>query len=104
MTTRDAQTATLIEILTGPLVHSAYYAIYARRIDGEFRAESSACIGNCSLSNGGVYGDFVLFATNATTVDFFDICLGLRVYDGGMSEKMIRAAMSLIDLKNKLER
>lgn len=46
--------ATLIEILTGGLEYNSTWAIYAERIDSEFKPESFARFGQTQFENGGV--------------------------------------------------
>jgi hypothetical protein len=93
-------TATLIEILTGPLAYTEYFAVYARRINGEFKQESPARIGqhNSSQEDG-----FERFAANATIFDFYH-SLGLRSFNRMNTRKLIRAAKALIDLKNEFDK
>jgi hypothetical protein len=93
---------TLLEVLTGPLAYTEYFAIYARRIDGEFKPESQARIGQHNSSQEEADG-FERFAANATIFDFY-YSLGLRAFRHMNTRKLIRAAKALIDLKNEFEK
>jgi hypothetical protein len=95
--------ATLLEVLTGPLAYSEYFAVFARRINGEFRPESPARIERRNFSQEAGADGFEQFSSNATIFDFYH-SLGLRAFHRMNTRKLIRAAKALIDLKNEFEK
>lgn len=61
--------ATLREILSGSLSYDSSCAVYAEKIDGEFKPESSARFGQTVFENGGMLDDCELFGVNEHIVD-----------------------------------
>jgi hypothetical protein len=61
---------TLIEVLSGDLAYDSAWAIYAECIDGEFRPESLARIGQRQFDNGGVLDECQYFASNESAANF----------------------------------
>lgn len=55
---------TLIDLLTGGMEYSGTWAIYAERIDGEFKPESPARFGQRQFENGGLLDGCEFFTTN----------------------------------------
>lgn len=70
---------TLIEILTGFISYDSSWAIYAQKIDGEFREESPARFGQRQFDNGGLLDDCEFFSANDIAVDAIEQwCDGTR--------------------------
>ena len=63
------RTMTLIEILTGSVSYDSSWAVYAEKIDGEFRGDSPARFGQQIFENGGLMDDCEFFASNESIVD-----------------------------------
>jgi hypothetical protein len=93
---------TLIEILSGGLAYDDSWAVYAERIDGEFRPESRARIGQRRFENGGVEDDLVFFTNNKHAMVFID--LSLEELDSEEIDETDRreAALELIEHMNDL--
>jgi hypothetical protein len=96
---------TLVDILTGGLVYDNSWDIYAERIDGEFRPESPARIGQRRFKNGGVKkGNFKFFTNSKRAIELIDFFLeGLDPDEIGEIE-LKEAALDLIDHINALVR
>lgn len=60
---------TLQSILSGNLDYSSSWGIYAEKIEGEFRPESPARLGQRIFENGGVLDECEFFATNEAVID-----------------------------------
>lgn len=60
---------TLIDCLTGGLSYDRSWAVYAEKINGEWKAESPARFGQKIFENGGLLDDCELFGDNETLVD-----------------------------------
>jgi hypothetical protein len=88
---------TLLNILTGGLAYDNSLAVYAERIDGEFKPESPARIGQRRFKNGGLLDGCGFFAANKRIVDFFEDCFEGRdpetITDGDRRD----VALELID-------
>lgn len=55
---------TLILLLSGSITYDSNWAIYAQRINGEFKPESPARFGQRSFENGGILDGCELFVSN----------------------------------------
>ena len=64
-----ANKSTLIEYLTDSLSYDNSWAIYAEKIDGEWKPESPARFGQRVFENGGLLDGCSLFNTNDSIVD-----------------------------------
>lgn len=60
---------TLIEMLENGMEYGSSWAIYAKRIDGEFKPESPARCGQRVFENGGLGDECQLFADNETAAN-----------------------------------
>jgi hypothetical protein len=93
----EATMKTLVDILTGGLAYDNSWAIYAERIDGEFKPESPARIGQRRFKNGGLLDGCRFFVTNESAVNFFDAYFEGRDPVDGVSEADLKeAALELI--------
>jgi hypothetical protein len=92
---------TLVNLLTGPMSYNDSWAIYAERIDGEFKPDSRARFASSRFKNGRSPDNFTLFASNRSVIDFFDRYLeGMDIDEIG--ERVIReAALELINDMNE---
>ena len=61
--------ATLSEMLTGSLSYDSSWAVYAEKIDGEFKPESPARFGQKVFEDGGLLDDCEKFGANDWIVD-----------------------------------
>lgn len=64
-----ANKSTLIEYLTDSLSYDNSWAIYAEKIDGQWKPESPARFGQRVFENGGLVDDCQLFNSNDSIVD-----------------------------------
>lgn len=96
---------TLIDILTGTLSYDSSWGIYAEKIDGEFKPESSARFGQRQFENGGLLDDCKFFLSNESAQDRLDSLTGYT--DGTAEERehvdefLHEAAEMLIDEINQ---
>jgi hypothetical protein len=95
--------ATLIDILTAPLAYSEDWAVYAERINGEFKPKSAARIERKHLGQNSEDG-FEYLASAATVLDFYCACFGLPASTSWNARKAVRAAKALIDLRNEFDK
>jgi hypothetical protein len=70
---------TLLNVLTSDLAYDGSWAVYAERIDGEFRPESAARIGQRQFENGGILDGCEFFASNEHILDFVASYLEERI-------------------------
>lgn len=87
--------STLIDYLTGGLTYDSSWAIYAERIDGEFKPESPARFGQRQFENGGLLDNKEIFTTNESAVDF------MNSYTDGDDDYLKEAALELIQHENE---
>ncbi|WP_088893185.1 hypothetical protein [Leptolyngbya ohadii] len=89
-----ATSKTLLQILTGGISYDQSWAIYAERINGEFKPESPARFGQRIFENGGVNDDCEIFTVNDQAVEF------INCYTEGDDDFLEEAALELIQHEN----
>jgi hypothetical protein len=93
---------TLLDILTGDLAYDSSWAVYAERIDGEFRPESPARIGQRRFESGGWLDEYYFFASNKRILDFVETCFEGRDPETITDVDRREVALELIDNMNAL--
>ena len=87
-------TKTLLQILTNGISYDDSWAIYAERINGEFKPESPARFGQRIFENGGLNDDCEIFEGNMNAVEF------INNYTDGDDDFLEEAALELIQHNN----
>jgi hypothetical protein len=95
-------TTNLIDILTGDLAYDPSWGVYAQKIDGEFRPESPARIGQRRFKNGGLADKCQRFLDNRRILDFFADCFEGRDPETITDIDLRDVAQELIDNVNAL--
>ena len=85
---------TLLQILTNGIGYDDSWAIYAQRINGEFKPESPARFGQRIFENGGLLDNCEIFESNMNAVEF------INNYTDGDDDFLEEAALELIQHNN----
>jgi hypothetical protein len=93
--------ATLIQVLKRLLPsYTEHWGVFAKRIDGQFRPDSPAKVGQKQFGQDSEDG-YEFVATNATVLEFYYACFG-HPKDWN-TYQIDRAARALIELRNDFD-
>jgi hypothetical protein len=93
---------TLLDIMTGDLSYDSSWGVFAERIDGKFKPESRARMGQRRFESGGVADEYYFFASNKRILDFIDFCFEGRDPETITDIDLRDVALELIDYVNAL--